>query len=293
MKWFIPSWNGDVRIVPHEDNLKSFLIVEKPTVDELNILELIKNNFVEKGWVSKENWPESFGKWKDKKVEIIATVAEVGPVVAGLIRPGKSVLTAITLKNKEIITCSSDHATLTEESNKILKSLEKESESKPEKKPEVATTVKRPTPCCPKCQVGAIGPASEVLLSFLSPVEHESWAKNRSMIIMGGLSGHRYIVSHRNSKMAAKFGRICYDLDSGGVLHFHDWSVPPEEEVLATKLILEHRENWLRNEATCFALHEQDSVFKNPFGDVRDGTESTGLTKTLGLLFMALDKNKE
>ena len=35
------------------------------------------------------------------------------------------------------------------------------------------------------------------------------------------------------------------------MLHFHDNSVPPEEEVLAAKLILEHREPWLRNEATC------------------------------------------
>ena len=50
--------------------------------------------------------------------------------------------------------------------------------------------------------------------------------------------------------------KICYDIDDRCVLHFHDWTVPPEEEVLATKLILEHREAWLRNEATVL---QQDS----------------------------------
>jgi hypothetical protein len=76
------------------------------------------------------------------------------------------------------------------------------------------------------------------------------------------------------------------------VLKFFDWSVPPEEEVLAAKLILEHREPWLRNEATLF--HElqnwyAEPVFKNPFGDKSDGTSDAAFMTGIGLAFKAMD----
>ena len=98
-------------------------------------------------------------------------------------------------------------------------------------------------------------------------------------MVEGGLSGHRYILAHRHSKLARKFGRIGYDVDSRAVMHFFDWSVPPEEEILAAKLILEHREPWLRNEATFFDSGER---YKNPFGDSLDGTETSSLMVGIG-----------
>lgn len=80
------------------------------------------------------------------------------------------------------------------------------------------------------------------------------------------------------------------DLDDGQILHFHDNSVPPEEEVLAAKLILEHREPWLRNEATCL-LQTKDGRwhdlgfmrYKNPFGDITDGRADAAITATFGI----------
>ncbi len=72
--------------------------------------------------------------------------------------------------------------------------------------------------------------------------------------------------------------------DDLGVLHFHDNSVPPEEEVLATKLILEHRESWLRHEATCLG-GDFDFVFKNPFGGGGDGVPDSQLTGEIGSFF--------
>lgn len=159
-------------------------------------------------------------------------------------------------------------------------------EPKPKPKPAAAVSVKRSTPSCPRCELGAIEPATEVLLEFLDAEQHELWANERAVIARGNLTGHRYLISHRNGPHAAKAGKICFDLDDGEVLHFHDWSVPPEEEVLAAKLIMEHRENWLRNEATCLlsCLYggEFDFVFKNPFGHGDDGVEDSNSTGEFG-----------
>ncbi len=80
---------------------------------------------------------------------------------------------------------------------------------------------------------------------------------------------------------------MCFDLDDRFVVHFHDWRVPPEEEVLAAKLILEHREDWLRNEATCLLLQGSERakmVFKNPFGDGLDGTADASFSYKFGVL---------
>lgn len=151
-----------------------------------------------------------------------------------------------------------------------------------------AASVARPTLSCPRCAPGAVEPASEVLLSFLTPREHEDWAAHRAIIVHGGCSGHRYLVAHRHSDAAQQIGRICYDLDDSLVMHFHDTTVPPEEEVLAAELILKYREPWLRNEATVLWYMRDRWVdlgymrYKNPFGDASDGAWDASLAKGLG-----------
>ena len=123
------------------------------------------------------------------------------------------------------------------------------------------------------------------------------------MVVEGGLSGHRYLLAHRHSATAQKIGKIAYDLDDEAAMHFHDWTVPPEEEILAAKLCLEHREHWVRNEATTFqdwmrdegfyqrtgagALPATRMKFKNPFGDGGDGMADSTATSYFGQQAMA------
>jgi hypothetical protein len=47
----------------------------------------------------------------------------------------------------------------------------------------------------------------------------------------------------------------------------------------------QHREPWLRNEATL--LGGDNMKFKNPFGDLRDGTESAAFASAIGRWFGA------
>lgn len=289
--WYVPAWNGDFRLVQtSQDKKQSKLVIEKPSPNETLLLDTAGKLFVEKGWLTE--WKplsvKKFGWW-NKRIEIVidAPVEKTGPVIAGLLRPGPAVLTALKLTNGLIVTTDQTLGedlgleTYRQVPTKDEKEVPKEIAKKAE--PDAAATVRRPTPSCPQCVPGAIEPATEVLLEFLSQDEHDQWAKERALVVRGGLSQHRYLLAHRHSARAQKIGRMCFDLDDNTVVHFHDWRVPPEEEMLAAKLILEHQEPWLRNEATMLGCGNKSQVFKNPFGDVMDGVWDASLTQAIGL----------
>ena len=289
--WYIPTWNGDLRMETHPENKKlTQLSIIKPTPAELEVLKEIKKLAIEKGWICESDWPKDLKKGKNKKISLASPLDICGPDIAKLMQGGKSSLTAISLKNGKIeVTETKNSIKL----KKLIQKLKNEGKKDPNKKPESATTVKRHTPCCPVCMEGAIEPATEALLSFLNEKEHEMWAKDRRIVVTGGITGHQYSLAHRKSKIAAAHGKICFDLTDGGKLHFHDSSVPPEEEILAAKLILEHREHWLRNEATCLG-GGLTHVLKNPFAGGMDGVPDSAFTQTMGMTFKALnDIHKE
>lgn len=299
MKWWaIPSWNGDLRLEP-SGSKETLLSVVSPTEHEKKVLAAIVAEGVKRGWI--EGLPEIRRRWwsRTKKLVLRAPMDVVGPVAVSLMRPGPAVLTAIKFSDGKLLTTSGGPAELAAvlapyrdpEPPKAVETIHEgtvEVVEKPTAVPEVAATVKRPTPSCPRCVPGAVGPASDVLLSFLSPNEHEGWARSRSLVVQGGITGHRYLLVHRHMPLASKIGRICYDLDDDVVVHFHDWSVPPEEEVLAAKLILERREPWLRNEATFLGARSGTGWFKNPFGDLSDGIADAQFTQRIGRAAWAL-----
>jgi hypothetical protein len=277
MKWFIPSWNGDIRVEPAGENTK--LTVYAPTPNEIEKLETIGQHAVVEKWINK--WRKRWGK--ETELELSAPFETVGAYVASVLRPEDAVMTALRFRDGHVETVQGPAAVL---EKKVAEAKEDA---------EVAATVKRPTPCCPRCIPGSVVPASEVLLSFLTPEEHSTWAEHRAIIVRGGLTGHRYILAHRHSALAHEMGRICFDLDTPSIVHFHDWSVPPEEEILAAKLILEHREPWLRNEATLnhFLVAddlERNLVFKNPFGDGQDGVMDAHMCWGVGVGFGFKDR---
>lgn len=243
----------------------------------------IQKTFVKRKW-----WGGRAALWDPKKhkgtreMTLDAPLSDVAPFLVEQLKPGLQTLTAVMLKDGKV-----EVQTGSRDLEDTAKKAEKEGTS--------AATVKRPTPSCPQCHAGAILPATEVLLSFLDEEQHAEWAEDRSLVAIGGTTGHRYLLSHRHSEQARRQGRICYDLDDEGVIHFHDMSVPPEEEVLAAKLILEHREAWLRNEATCLGGFSNDydynrftDVLKNPFGGGGDGIPDAAFSGRVGEFTMGL-----
>jgi hypothetical protein len=284
VRWYIPSWHGDFRLVPDtKDPSATVLEVERPTPDEQRALNMIGPELVARGWI--DRWdvsiPRANAPARTRRYPIRASIEEVGPVVVGILRPGPAVLTAVKMASGACITCSGGTVAV-EQLGQQLATYRDPAPAPPADEPTAAATVKRPTPCCPSCVPGSVDRASEVLLAFLDEEEHASWAHDRTIVVEGGLSGHRYRIAHRHSRTAQRVGRIAYDLDAALVVHFHDWSVPPEEEVLAAKLILEHREPWLRNEATMLCAPPDVLVFKNPFGGLEDGVADANLTERIG-----------
>ncbi len=301
--WYCPSWNGDWRL--EAEGSHTLLSIVKPTPAELAQLASFAKPFDEKGWITQDDKKRlidheltTFGRGS---VKINAPLTEVGPIVTSIVQPGPAVLTAVRFKDGHIEVSETSKPTPPEggyrdsarppdappppspspppappkppEPTEEAKALAKKKDA------EKAATVKRPTPCCPDCYVDAIGPATEALISFMDEEQHDTWAKNRYLVVRGGLSGHRYLLAHRNSPLAAANRKIGYDLDDRLVMHFHDWTVPPEEEVLAAMLILRHREPWLRNEATPLGGNH---LFKNPFGDGSDGVVDSQWTQAVG-----------
>lgn len=280
MIWYFPSHAGDFRLTAHHDKSEwSSLEIVEPTVGEIELLGNFLKMAHDKKWTDELISPEPTKR--KKTVRLRAPIAATGELMIDVFKPGDQTLTAVTYADGSL---------------SVVESADKHALNKaiaPKKKPKKVASVKRPTPCCPQCIPGSVERASEVLLSFLSPKQHEQWAEHRAIEVQGHLTGHTYVIAHRHSPLAQHMGYICGDLNDGGVLHFHDWTVPPEEEVLAAKLVMEHREPWLRNEATCLPGGRIPGVlphrtgawrdrFKNPFGGITDGIPSATFTHQIG-----------
>jgi hypothetical protein len=286
--WFIPSWNGDWRLQPDPEapELRTILTVSRPTATERKQLAQLQEAFVQRDWLAEQDkvFADRKSLWT-KRITIKAPLSDIGPIVIPIVKPGRNVLTAVRSKDGKVEVVEgqdmkprsapyrSSEPPPPEPADKV-----KELAAKPDAV--AAATVRRPTPCCPDCYESAIKPATDVLLSFLDEEQHSTWAKDRYVVARGQYTRHRYLIAHRNSPIAARNTRLTFDLDDGQVMHFHDWTVPPEEEVLASMLILQHREAWLRNEATCLGAFRH--IFKNPFGDGGDGVRDSFFTARVG-----------
>lgn len=283
MRWYLPSHSGDFRLEPLADSPKRCaLTIMQPTLGEVAHLRAFFQKARKKGWTDfalPDVDDNAYRAMETRRVELAAPVGDAGAVLARIVRPRKSSITAFRFAGGRMEITEGTEALAT-----AAPKAEKDGA-------EAAASVQRPTPSCPQCEEGAVGPASEVLLEFLTPAQHADWSEHRAIVVEGCYSGHRYLLAHRKTTTAARIGRICYDLDSKRVVHFHDSMVPPEEEVLAAKLILEHREDWLRNEATLLGFFwpsggiaglDIDQRFKNPFGDIMDGVADAHLTQAIG-----------
>lgn len=288
--WYMPSWNGDFRLIEVQNSTyrdsagddACVLEIVDPTEHETGLLTDFLADAVKKKWTAVQKIVTKEVNGQQRQEVLLATsMDDAGKALVKVVKPVDRTITAVRYENGKLVV--HDTAALVAPTPAVTPEVvPKAGEGEKKKEETKAASLTRPTPSCPQCVPGATDRASEVLLAFLTPDEHDLWARERHLVVTGGLSGNRYVIAHRHSKLAAKIGRICFDLDDDCVVHFHDNSVPPEEEVLAAKLILEHREPWLRNEATMLGLPWNKLRFKNPFGDGMDGVPDARTTQAIG-----------
>lgn len=269
--WFIPSSTGDFRLENREGG--SLLTVENPTASELERCEAFLKRCRQWKWL--EDMSAAIAPEGRTEISIKVPVSKCGKHLAKNAMPTRGTLTVIRSANGEI-TCTADYS----ESDSKLDAAAKDP------KADKATTVKRPTACCPDPIEGPLKRASRVLREFCTPNQWADWVKYGVLHCFGGTTGCQYRLVHRHHPLADRQGKICWSIDDNSVLHFWDWSIPPAEEVLAAKLILEHREAWLRNSATLLTDAGGDFVrsgrLQNPMGNTMDGTWDAAFFNKVG-----------
>lgn len=261
-RWFIPSRSGDYRLEAEGET--SVLTVVDPTLQEVEHIQAFLGKARRRGWITGGGHVKIDG---ESRVCVSATVAEAAKVLL-VVTGNQQAGTFTAVKSAGgVVTAVAPLA-------EVPRATEE------------AVTVRRPTPCCPEPHPAAEQRASEALRAFCFPEQWKDWTELGYLHCIGKYTGHRYRIAHRHGATAQAQGRICADLSDRAVLHFHDNLLPPPEEVLAAKLVLEHREDWLRNPSTCLSERFRQ-VFRNPLGPQGvDGVADARLVQGIGFLGM-------
>jgi hypothetical protein len=275
MRWYIPSSSGDIRV--EDRGAMCELITFDPTEHEWLRLEKFAAVARERKWLDPT---VGFQRTGEQRIPLLATLAEVVPHLIEEVVPSAARLSVVGLAGGGIFA-------IPESDGSAAFDAKRNSFATPIAKAIAGVTVKRPTPCCPRPIAGPDIRASEVLQAFSTPRQWRDWNARGYLIAHGRYTGHAYRIAHRHTNLAASQGRVTWDMDNEVAIHCYDWTVPPAEEVLAIKLIMEHAEDWLRNEATVPAGGRD--VYKNPWGDITDGVLDTALLTTVGLFGRVLE----
>ena len=100
MRWYFPSWNGDIRIRATDDGRQTVMTIIEPTAHELEVLAGCQNVFRAKGFMhgSAKLWKES-GDAQRQEVTLDAPLLEIGLLLVGRLKPGVATLTAVTYES--------------------------------------------------------------------------------------------------------------------------------------------------------------------------------------------------
>lgn len=282
MTWYHPSFTGDLRLeavdpsVPDGDCV---LTAVDPTPRERDTLAKFLTHARKKGWVDPLLGVAETG---ETRLVLGTDVSTAGRKLAGWHWRRKGVITAVRSHDGEMEVVTGDAV----ETTSLVK----------QKKAKKAVTSRRPNLCCPKAVEGPLDRASEVLRDFCTDSQWRTWEADGYLDCFGGYTAHRYRIWHRHHPDVR--GRwIARDIDDDAQVHCYDWFVPPPEEVLAAKLVLEHREDWIRNPSGILEVLDYSDgasqVFANPFTapgmDYLDGVRDAALYASIGQMVEGIE----
>ena len=268
--WYYPSPCGDYRLNSRDEKTCVLTVID-PTPGEIADLSRLLEKARAKQWCSQA---EGIGATGKTELLLTAPVHEVGAVLFTAPK-GRPLLTVASEGGRVTVVFDSGEPEQT-----ALVPHEDATPAVPEKdkkalvKSERATSVSRPRVAgrgdCPETL------ASEVLAANCTAEQWDMWTKRGFLLAHGNLSGHTYRVAHRKRHVGRGLqDTVAVDLDEGaGPVMASDWMLPPPEEVLSIKLVLEHREHWLRHPQGMPEAREM--IFADPFPELsmRDHKEA-------------------
>lgn len=237
MYWFIPVLSGDVRLEAAENG--SVLTLHNPTQSELELLEGFWKVAKEKGWLSRKPRIKKKG---DSAVVLHGEMKDTGPALTSILHGPAETWTALRFASGRVEVI--DGRELPE--MEAMKNLAKDGKQLPAKKDEVTAvaSVKRPARGCPAPEPCSYR-ASQVLKAFCTQSQWRDWTTRGQMTCIGNDSGEAFIVHHRDKAARMGLGHSVTKARSGQEICVWDATVPAEEEALAAKFAIEHRERWL------------------------------------------------
>lgn len=208
-KLYFPTNWGDVSIT-EEEGKTVVETTELTTLEELQVTELLKQYG--------EAIPE---KLENQRIKIDKTLSDVHKKLKGLLKKGKSTLTAIKLKDGTM---------------ELVEEIDK-------KEFEKAVTVEKPKKGCtlPTITEKKEELASKVLSEFLTPAQLADYEKEGMFIAKGNHTKLPYLITQRWNPQVTRFGKL-YDIVHQRSICENCEKIPPSEEMLSLKLSVELNE---------------------------------------------------
>ena len=236
---------------------KCRLVMEKVTTQEATALTHLSSYGQKKGWLAEPLNLKSLSGSAD----LAAPIEKVAKILAKTLKPGRTLISAVKFSNgrlTEVNDADYDNGLGTiaappadeEKPEAAPYSAVNDKREKPE--PKAATTVAAPVLGCPAPDFpSAELKARAVLETFLDEEQFEDFRKYNRFIAIGGVTGHRYMITSRHARDQLRLGyqRSLFDLDEDKPFCVHDWGVPAAEEMLALGLLVQlpAHEGYLRH----------------------------------------------
>lgn len=230
MRWFVPTASGDIRLDDAADE-SCVLTADDPTTHEKKVLGEFCAEAVKHGWLKKV--PDL-----DTSRLVLALqvpTRDVGGELARCIYREAPTWTGLRLRSGTVELVDGTAIVTAGETDKHV---------------EAAVTVRTPDRGCPSPEP-ANRRASTVLKTFCTGAQWAQWQGESRFVCRGNASGRMYFVYHRGRAAALGLGHSIVR-DDGTEICVWDARVPAEEEALAAKFALEHRERWLLEYPTLF-----------------------------------------
>lgn len=255
--WFVPCWSGDFRLEAKtdEEGGHCVLTVENPTAQDKTKLAPFLAECRKRGLLDDLTGIAPTGV---TTIRLQERIDVLGPVLADCSMPGAKVWTAVRCSDGQVIL--EDGSSLpavtkkgkkgkgiVEQAKDAVTSLVKSVPALPELPavlPEAAVTVPKPARGCPP-PTSCTRRASEVLRTFCTGSQWRSWQANGSMRLIGNATGKAYLLYHRDEAARRGMGHVLREVAQRREVCVWDATVPPEEEALAVKFAVEHREAWM------------------------------------------------